>query len=285
MIYGEEMEEKYLTVIKPKTGWFDIDLKEVWRYKDLVFMFVKRNFVLQYKQTILGPLWLILNPLMTSVIFTFIFGNFANISTDGVPPILFYMAGNTMWGVFAATVNGTSNTFTLNAGMFGKIYFPRITVPVAQSITAMVNFFIQFAMLMCFFAFYWIKDEIQLTANVIFIPVLLLHTTLLGLAVGIIVSSVTTKYRDLAIAVGFGVQLWMYATPIVYPLGETGGYMRKILLLNPMTSIINNFRYVLLSSGEFLIRSWRLSWIVTLGLLMLGIILFSRIEKTFMDTV
>jgi len=188
------MEEKYIITIKPKTGWFDINIKELWLYKDLVLMFVKRNFTLQYKQTILGPLWLILNPLMTSVIFTFVFGNFANISTEGVPHILFYMAGNTMWGVFASSVNGTANTFTANASVFGKIYFPRLTVPVSQAITAMVNFIIQFIMLMCFFIYYYLRGEVQISVSVLFTPILLLQTTVLGLAVGIIVSSVTTIF-------------------------------------------------------------------------------------------
>ena len=277
--YSEEI------IIKPKTGWFDIDLAELWRYRDLIVMFVKRNFTVQFKQTILGPLWLIINPLMTSVVFTFVFGNFAGIPTDGVPTMLFYMAGNTMWGLFASALTGTSNTFTANAGVFGKIYFPRLTAPISQVITSLVNFGIQFAMLMIFFVYFASRGEVALSWWALLIPALLLHTVVLGLGVGIIISSVTTKYRDLAIAVGFGVQLWMYATPVVYPLSQTGSWMRTLLLINPMTSIINNFRFALLGCGQLMTGWWAVSAVITLILLALGVILFSRIEKTFMDTV
>lgn len=279
------MSKKWETVLTPPGRWGRLNFKELWGYRDLIKMFVKRNFTIMYKQTILGPLWLILNPLMTSVIFTVVFGNFAHISTDGIPQMLFYMAGNTIWGLFSSCVTGTANTFTGNAVVFGKIYFPRMTVPISQAITALVNFGIQFAMLMIFFFYFMIMGEISVSWKVLIIPILLLEAMLLGMGVGVIVSSLTTKYRDLAIAVGFGIQLWMYATPIVYPLGETGGLMRMALLANPMTAVVNNFRYALLGSGELLVGSWALSWFTTMSLLVLGLLLFGRIEKTFMDTV
>lgn len=281
------MAEKYTPeiVIRPKTGWFELDIAEVWRYRDLITMFVRRNFVLLYKQTILGPLWLIINPLMTSIIFTFVFGNLAQISTDGVPHILFYMAGNTIWGLFSACVTGTATVFTSNANVFGKIYFPRLTVPISQTITALLNFAVQFVVLALIFAYFAIMGEVRLSLWMLLIPLLLLQSMLLGLGAGVIVSSLTTKYRDLAIAVGFGMQLWMYASPVVYPMSTTSGMMRTALLINPLSSVINNFRYAFLGSGELLIGSWIGSWGWTLGFLMLGILLFNRVEKTFMDTV
>ncbi len=279
------MSEKWGTVLTPPGRWGTLNIKEIWQYRDLIKMFVKRNFTIMYKQTVLGPLWLILNPLMTSVVFTVVFGNFAHISTDGVPQILFYMAGNTIWGLFSSSVSGTASTFTSNTLIFGKVYFPRMTVPISQTITSLVNFGIQFAMLLIFYVYFAIVGEIALSWYVLIIPLLLLEAMLLGMGVGIIVSSLTTRYRDLAIAVGFGVQLWMYATPIVYPLGETGGLMKTVLLINPMTAVVNNFRFALLGSGELLIGSWALSWLLTLALLVLGLSLFGRIEKTFMDTV
>lgn len=280
------MDDKYTTVIRPQTGWNDVNLKELWRYRDLIVLYVKRNFKLTYKQTVLGPLWLILNPLLTSVIFTFIFGQFAGISTDGVPQFLFYMAGNTIWGLFNSGVTGTANTFTANAAVFGKIYFPRLTVPISQVITALLNFGIQFVMILVFYLYFVLTGfSPEISVGVILIIPLLVQCIVLALAVGIIVSSLTTKYRDLAIAVTFGMQLWMYVTPVVYPLSSTGGWMYKILLLNPMTPIVHNFRALLLGTGEILIAPWVLSMAVTAVLMAVGVVLFSRIEKTFMDTV
>lgn len=280
------MDNKYTTIIRSQNKMSDINLKELWRYKDLIGLYVKRNFKLTYKQTVLGPLWLILTPLLTSVVFTFIFGQLSGISTDGVPQFLFYMAGNTMWGLFNSGVTGTASTFTANAAVFGKIYFPRLTVPVSQVITALVNFGIQFAMLMCFFAYYYFTGaSIKLSVNFLLIPLLLLQTICLALGVGIIVSSLTTKYRDLAIAIGFGMQLWMYVTPVVYPLSTTSGLMYNILILNPVTPIIHNFKYALLGTGGLLVMPWILSVVVTVLILFIGIVMFNKVEKTFMDTV
>jgi len=239
-------EEGWTTVIRPKTGWFDIDLNELWHYRDLITMFVKRNFTVLYKQTILGPAWIILNPLITTIIFNVVFGGMANMPTDGVPGFLFYMAGNTVWTFFANCVNNTANTFVTNSQVFGKVYFPRLTM-----------------------------------------PFVMLEVMLLGLGVGIIVSSLTTKYRDLAIAVGFGVQLWMYASPVVYPLSmlDNSPRLKVLVQLNPMTSPIEIFRMATLGTGTVTVFGIVYSLIFTAAALVLGVVLFSRIEKTFMDTV
>lgn len=281
------MEEKWTTVIKPKSGWFDIDTQELWRYRDLVVMFVKRNFTIYYKQTILGPAWILLNPLITTVIFNVVFGTIAGISTDGVPSFLFYMAGNTLWTFFASCINNTANTFVTNAGVFGKVYFPRLTMPVSQVLTSLINFFIQFVMYMGFWLYFAVQGQVHLTLWMLYLPVAVLQTMLLGLGVGIIVSSLTTKYRDLAIAVTFGVQLWMYATPVVYPLSSLGNQPKLafIVSINPMTAPVEAFRLATLGTGSVSVGSLAYSLIMTALLLVIGIVLFSRIEKTFMDTV
>ena len=281
-------DEGWTTIIRPRTGWFDIDLQELWRYRDLVTMFVKRNFTVLYKQTILGPAWIILNPLITTVIFNVVFGGMANMPTDGVPGFLFYMAGNTVWTFFANCVNNTANTFVTNSGVFGKVYFPRLTTPISQVLTALINFLVQCAMFACFWVYFALSGaQVHLGLWVLALPVVMLQVMLLGLGVGIIVSSLTTKYRDLAIAVGFGVQLWMYASPIVYPLSMLDNSPRlKILVqLNPMTSPIEIFRMATLGTGTVTGFGIVYSLVFTLAALVLGVVLFSRIEKTFMDTV
>ncbi|MEQ8197848.1 MAG: ABC transporter permease, partial [Clostridiaceae bacterium] len=226
--------EKQWTTIKARNGWLDINLSELIKYKDLIFLFVKRNFVTMYKQTILGPLWVILNPLITTIMFTVIFGNIAKIPTDGLPQFIFYMAGTTAWGYFANCLNATSNTFVTNAAIFGKVYFPRLTVPVSVVITNLIQFGIQFVMFVVFVVYFKFKGfPINPNLWVLYTPVLVLQMALLGLGFGIIVSSLTTRYRDLTILVSFGVQLWMYATPIVYPVSQIPEKWRDIYLLNP----------------------------------------------------
>lgn len=281
-------DEGWTTIIRPRTGWFDIDLQELWRYRDLVTMFVKRNFTVLYKQTILGPAWIILNPLITTVIFNVVFGGMANMPTDGVPGFLFYMAGNTVWTFFANCVNNTANTFVTNSQMFGKVYFPRLTMPISQVLTSLINFGIQAAMYLIFWVYFFATGSgVTFTLWALAVPFVMLEVMLLGLGVGIIVSSLTTKYRDLAIAVGFGVQLWMYASPVVYPLSMLDNSPRlKILVqLNPMTSPIEIFRMATLGTGTVTGFGIVYSLVFTLAALVLGVVLFSRIEKTFMDTV
>ena len=283
------MDKEWSVVIKPKTGWFDLKLKELWQYRDLIFMFLKRNFNSAYKQTILGPLWFFITPLLSSSIHTIVFGKIANISTDGVPQFLFYLCSNTAWGYFSSCLTSTSGTFTGNAGLFGKVYFPRLVTPVTSVIYALLSFFIQLfivAIAMTIFAFKGIV--IIPGVSMVYMPLLVLQMALLGLGMGIIISSVTTKYRDLSILVGFGMQLWMYATPVVYPLSQVSrmsSSLGKIVMLNPVAPIINNFRNIILGCGTFDYTYWGISWIVTSVVLFIGIVIFNRVEKTFMDTV
>lgn len=273
-------------VIKPKNGWFDIDLQELWRYRDLIGMFVKRDFVTFYKQTILGPLWYIIQPLFTTIVFTIIFGRVAKISTDGLPPFLFYMAGNVMWGYFSASLNATSGTFNTNAAIFGKVYFPRLTVPLATVIVNFLQFFIQFFLFLGFY-FYFMFKGVSLSPNlwVLGLPILLLQMALLSFGLGTLLSSMTTKYKDLRFAMGFLVQLWMYGTPIVYPLSQIPEWLLPYYVLNPMVAIVESFRYAFFGTSTLTMNHIGISWGVTVVLVFLGVVLFSRIEKTFMDTV
>lgn len=277
---------EWTSVIRPVSGWFDIHLSELWRYRDLVTLFVWRDFVSVYKQTVLGPLWFLIQPLFTTLVFTVIFGKVAKIPTDGLPQPLFYMAGVVAWGYFSGCLSKTSNTFVGNAGIFGKVYFPRMTVPISNVISSLISFVIQFAMFICFLIYYYaIGASIRVTPLVLLSPLLILQMAALGLGFGIIVSSLTTKYRDLTHLVGFGVQLWMYATPVVYPISEIPRRWQWVVALNPMSSIIEAFRYIFLGAGT--VDPWQisLSLAITLLVLLIGIVLFSRIEKSFMDTV
>lgn len=288
----KQSPSQWTTVIRPRTGWFDIDIADLAHYRDLVALFVKRNFIVLYKQTILGPLWILLGPLVTSVIFTLIFGGIAGIPTEGAPQFLFFMASNAIWGFFSSCLNGTANTFVNNAGLFGKVYFPRLAVPVSQVLSALVNFGIQLLMFLIFWVYFFFNSNAQngyVLPNwwLLYLPVLLLQVMMLGLGVGIIVSSLTTKYRDLAVVFGFAVQLWMYATPVVYPLSQlsTSPRLRFLVNLNPMTEPLQVFRYALLGCGEVSVGGLIYSAVFSIAVLFVGVILFSRIEKTFMDTV
>ncbi|MCI5221589.1 MAG: ABC transporter permease [Candidatus Electrothrix sp. AR4] len=279
-------EQQWDIVIKPKTGWFDIHLGELWRYRELIGMFVKRDFVTIYKQTILGPLWFIIQPLFTTIVFTVIFGNVARIPTDSIPPFLFYMSGNVLWSYFAACLTVNANTFIGNAGIFGKAYFPRLTVPISSIISNLLRFLIQFVLFIGFyFYFFWKGAPFQPKIWIVVFPILVLQMALLSLGMGILVSSLTTKYRDLSFAMGLVIQLWMYATPIVYPLTLVPDWLRPWYVLNPMVSIVESFRYAFLGSGAMQWGYVAVSWLVTLLVLFIGVVLFSRIEKTFMDTV
>ena len=255
-------------------------------------MFVKRSFATLYKQTILGPAWILINPLLTTVIFTVVFGNIAGLAESGVPSFLFYMAGNAIWSFFASCITGTANTFVTNAGLFGKVYFPRLTMPISQVVISLINLLIQMVMFLVFWVWFYFFGQaygaVQMNLWVLALPAVLLLVMVMGLGVGIIVSSLTTKYRDLAIVVSFGVQLWMYATPVVYSMSEIAGNSPRLLVLmrlNPMTEPVQVFRYALLGCGE-VSPAWLLySAVVALVTLAAGVVLFSRVEKTFMDTV
>ena len=273
-------------IIRPKTQWFDLHLADLWRYRDLTMLFVWRDFVSTYKQTILGPLWHLITPILTSLIFTVIFNRIAAMPTDGLPPFLFYMCGLTAWNYFADCLNRTSGTFISNAGIFGKVYFPRLTVPASIVISNLVKFSIQFILFISFMIFFGVRgSKIHPNLFILLTPYLLLAMAALGLGAGIIVSSLTTRYRDLQVLVGFGVQLLMYATPIVYPLSVVSGKYRWLLIVNPMTPVIETFRYAFLGNGTFNQAHLCYSAGVTLLILFFGILLFNHVEKTFMDTV
>lgn len=280
------MNEQWNLVIKPKTGWFDIDVKNIWKYRDLIKLFVRRSFVSAYKQTILGPAWAIINPLCTTVIFTIIFGNIAGLAADGVPSFIFFMAGNITWGYFANCLNATSGTFTRNAGIFGKVYFPRLVMPITTVISNLISFAIQYVFFLGFWVYFLITtNSIEPNWFILMTPILLVHMALMGLGIGIICSSLTTKYRDLTMLIGFGVQLWMYLTPVAYDYQIISDKWRTLYMCNPMTPVINTMRYAYLGIGEFELGYYLLSWAVTLVMLFFGVLLFSKVEKTFMDTV
>lgn len=283
---GTENDLDWTTIITPRTGWFDVSLGQLWNYRDLILMFVQRDFVALYKQTILGPLWFLIQPLFTTIVFTVIFGNIAKIPTDGLPPILFYMSSIVAWTYFANCLTNTSNTFVANSGIFGKVYFPRLVVPISVVITNIFTFAIQFVLFLGFLAYFYFKGS-AISSNPLLLvtPILLLQMAALGLGVGIWVSALTTRYRDLTFAVGFGVQLWMYATPIVYPISAIPEKWRWIWTLNPMTSIVETFRYAYLGAGLVDLHSHLVSIAATMIILLSGIVLFSKVDKTFMDTV
>lgn len=279
-------KQKWDRIIRPRSGWFDIHPGELWKYRDLIGLFVWRDFVAIYKQTILGPLWYVIQPLLTTVVFTIIFGNVARLSTDGLPPFLFYLSGVIAWRYFADCLNNTANTFVGNAHIFGKVYFPRLTVPVSVVISNLIGFGIQFLLFFIFFIYYWHNSSnIHPQPALLLLPLLIIQMASLGLGFGIIVSSMTTRYRDLTHLVSFGVQLWMYATPVVYPASSLPDKWRWILLLNPMAPIIEALRYAFLGTGSINLQGWLISLASTVCILIVGIIFFSRVEKTFMDTV
>ena len=280
---------EWTTTIQPQTGWLDVNLKEVWKYRDLILLFVKRDIITKYKQTVLGPLWLIFTPLISTLISTFVFGTIAGIETGTVPYFMFYFCGSTAWTYFATCITSTSSTFTANASIFGKVYFPRLTMPFSAVITALVSFGVQFAMMIGFMVYFSVKGAaIQPVWNMLWmLPILLLQMALLGLGCGIILSSLTTKYRDLVSLITFGVDAWRYVTPVIYLVSSLPKKYQQVSLINPMTPIIEAFRYICLGEGggELMVTPLLFSWGETIVILFCGIILFSRVEKTFMDTV
>ena len=272
---------------------FDLHIRETFRYKDLILLFVKRDFMALYKQTILGPLWAIIQPLLTTVVFTIVFGSLAKLTTADVsgdfiiPGFLFYMAGNICWTYFSSTLQATSNTFIANRATMGKVYYPRLVSPISTALSGLIPFAIQFVMFAVIWLIYLIKGgtDIHVTLNLLFIPLVILQLILLSTGFGIIISSLTTKYRDLAMLVGFGLQLWQYASPIAYGLGLIPEKYLAIYMLNPVTPIITTFRYAVFGFGYFNLIYYLIGWIVSIGVFLIGLILFSRIERTFMDTV
>jgi len=279
-------DQNWSMIIEPQRSLLDLRLSELWRYKDLVLLFVRRDFVSVYKQTILGPLWYLIQPLLTTLTFTVIFGKIASLPTDGLPQFLFYMSGTVVWSYFADCLNKTSNTFVQNAGLFGKVYFPRLAVPVSILISNLVTFIIQFTLFIIFLLFFmWTGNRVSPNLWLFLLPILILMMAGLGLGFGIIISSLTTKYRDLRFLVQFGVQLMMYATPVIYPVSSIPEKFRWIILANPMTPIVEAFRYAFLGAGTVSWNQLFYSFGFMLVLVFLGAIIFNRVEQTFMDTV
>jgi lipopolysaccharide transport system permease protein len=279
--------EDWTQIIEPKSKWYQINLKEIWDYRDLILIFVRRDIVSTYKQTILGPLWLFLGPLFTVVVYVFVFDKIAGISTDDIPAPLFYLAGTTMWNYFQSCINATSNTFVNNAGIFGKVYFPRLVSPISVVISNLLKFGIQMGMFLCFFFYYYFQEGSNVYPNItlLTLPILVVLMGGIALGTGIIVSSLTTKYRDLSYFISFGITLIMYATPVIYPISSIPLAYRPILHYNPIAPLIEAFRYSFTGNGEFSISGLMYSFTFMVVVLTVGILLFTRTEKTFMDTV
>jgi len=285
----DTVDEDWLFEIKPKNSFFSLNLNEVWRYRDLLFLFVKRDVVTVYKQTVLGPLWYLIQPLFTSITFTIIFNTVAGIETGAVPPFLFNMAGITVWNYFTTCLNGTSNTFAANAGIFGKVYFPRIITPLSVVISNLLKFGIQFIIFICFYLyFYWNGAAIGLTIWVLFFPLLIVLMGILGLGLGMIISSMVTKYRDLNYLIGFGVQLLMYLSAVVYPMALIEKKMPQyswLVQYNPLAYIIETSRVMLLNVGEISVYGIAYTASITIIVFILGLLVFNKVEKSFIDTV
>ena len=289
----KENMQKYKTHISSEHRLFNLHIRETLQYRDLIFLFVKRNFTAQYKQTILGPLWAIIQPLLTTVVFTIVFGNLAKLTTADIrgdyviPGFLFYMGSNICWGYFSSTLRATSNTFLDNRGTMGKVYYPRLVAPIATAFSRLVSFGIQLAMFVVFWLFFMIRGgtSIRITPWLLMVPILIIQMMFLAVGCGIIISSVTTKYRDLAMLVGFGLELWRYGCPIAYGLRLVPDKYMSLYQLNPFTPILTTFRHAVFGFGYFNVRYYILSWIVSMAVFVVGLVLFSRIERTFMDTI
>jgi lipopolysaccharide transport system permease protein len=281
-----EASESWDLVLRPRRGWFDLHLQDLWRYRDLVLLFVRRDFVAQFKQTILGPIWFVLQPLLTTIMFTIVFGNIAKLSTDGLPKVLFYLSGNILWMYFSNVLTATSNTFVGNARLFGKVYFPRLAVPLSLTISNLLKFALQMLFFLGFLAYYAMRGaDVHLTPAALLFPLLVLIMAGQALGLGIIFSSMTTKYRDLRFLLGFAVRLMMYATPVIFPLSTIPERWRWVLLANPMTPIIEVFRLGFLGQGTLHWGHLAYSGIFAAAALLAGVLIFTRVERTFMDTV
>ena len=281
-------EQEWTTVIQPKTKLLSVDFKEIWRYRDLMMLFVKRNIITQYKQTVLGPLWYLIQPLMTTVMYMVVFGGIAKISTDGLPQPLFYLAGICFWQYFSDCLTKTSNTFVNNAGIFGKVYFPRLVTPLSDVISNLVRFSIQFTLFLCVYMYYVIFTDVHVAPNwyALLFPVLVTMIAGLALGFGILFSSMTTKYRDLQLLLSFFVSLWMYATPVIYPLSTiTNEKIKLAMMLNPLTGIVEFFKYGFLGVGCHDLWMLGYSFAFMVVLLGIGIVVFNKVQRSFMDTV
>ncbi len=285
------MEQKWTTIVKSENKFFDMDIKGLENCKDLILLFVRRTFVAKYKQTVLGPAWAIIQPFFTTVVYSVFFGNIAGLGASGVPNFIFYLSGTIVWTLFSSCLSSVSNTFAGNAGILGKVYFPRLVMPLSTAISQFIGFFIQFAFMLCFLVYYMITDAgVAPNLFVLMTPVLLIQLAVLGMGFGMVITSLTTKYRDLGMVVGFGVSLWSYCSPVAYDMFSRsqlapGTLLYKIYMLNPVTPSINIFRYAFLGIGEIDWLFYAISCVTTVAVACIGAVMFSKAEKTFMDTV
>ncbi|SIT97376.1 lipopolysaccharide transport system permease protein [Epilithonimonas bovis DSM 19482] len=282
---SDSQNNQWTETIGSSHSLFDLNLKEVWRYRDLVYMFVKRDFVSGFKQTILGPVWFFINPIFTTLVYLVVFGNIANLSTDGAPKILFYLAGVTLWNYFSSCLTGTASVFTSNAGIFGKVYFPRLVMPISIVVSNLMRFGVQMSLFLIVFFYYLAKGEVQPNWWILATPFLIVLMAMFALGMGMIFSSMTTKYRDLQMLLGFGVSLYMYATPVIYPVSSLQGIFRTIAFYNPLTGIFECFKYAWLGVGDFSAGMLLVSTAIITVILMVGTVIFNKVEKSFMDTV
>ncbi len=282
----KESKQMWTEEIKAESSLFAINFREIWHYRDLLFMLVKRDFITFYKQTILGPLWFIVQPLLTTLIFVILFGNIAKLSTDGIPQLAFYLAGITIWNYFSESLTKTSSVFTANASIFGKVYFPRLIMPLSIVASSLLKFAVQFALFILVVLYYtFVAQSIQPNLWILFTPVLILLMALFALGVGMIFSSLTTKYKDLTFLLAFGIQLFMYITPVVYPSSALPEKFQILAKINPLSSIFECFRYAYLGTGTFTITDLLISTLVIVFLFFTGVLVFNKVEKSFMDTV
>ncbi len=277
--------EQWDSVIESRHSLFDINLKELWHYRDLLVLFVRRDFVTVYKQTILGPLWFFIQPLLTTITFTIIFGNVAQLSTDGAPKIVFYMAGITLWGYFSTCLTTVSGVFNANAGIFGKVYFPRLIMPLTIVISNLMKFGVQFLLFICFVIYFTLQNQIQPNNWIMLTPLIIVLMALISMGIGLILSSMTTKYKDLNQLIGFGVQLFMYATPVIYPSSSVPLDYQWVVELNPLVGLFDYMRFAYLGVGEFTILDLVYPSIFSIVILAIGVLVFNKTQKTFMDTV
>jgi len=275
-----------ISLIEPKTNLFDLKLKEIWQYRDLLFLFVKRDITVVYKQTILGPIWFFIQPLLTTLMFLLVFNKIAGISTDGIAPIVFYLAGITIWNYFAESLRLTSDTFVKNAAIFGKVYFPRVIMPISVVLSNLVKFLIQFILFISVYAYYFFTTN-NLVPNftILLLPFYILIIALLALGFGLTISAMTTKYRDLTFLIQFGVQLWMYATPVIYPVSKISEKYQAYVMMNPVAPIIESFKYSFTGTGRFTIEGLVYSFCFAVIFFLISLAIFNRTEKNFMDTV
>jgi lipopolysaccharide transport system permease protein len=281
-----DLASRQWTVLTPRKPLLDLRLAEVWKYRDLIGLFVRRDFVATYKQTVLGPIWFLLQPLFTTIVFTVIFGKIAKLPTDGIPDFLFFFSGVVVWNYFADCITKTATTFSANSGVFGKVYFPRMTVPIASVISNLITFAIQFALFMVIVGFFIMRgNAVHPSWKMVVLPVLILQMAMLGIGVGCLVSALTTRYKDLNMAVGFGVQLWMYGSGVIIPRSEVPANLQWLMTINPMVPVVESFRFVFLGAGTVEIPQLAAGAILSIGIFLWGVVVFNRVERTFTDTI